>query len=343
MARSFGRAAPAAAALATAALATVALAAATLAAGCTTPPHWSLPLDALDRVALSVSERNPHDVWVVGGALGSGGDGLVLHYDGSAWTRSDPGSDATLWWVAPVDDTTSWAVGERGTVLELPSLAPVSAPTSDTLYGVWASAAGNVWIVGGEPDLSGVVLRRAPDGTWTDLTPAGASGAFFKVWGSADDDVWICGQTGALLHWNGSALAAVDVGLGNLPLFTVAGRNANDVYAVGGLGSAVALHYDGATWTRLSDAAFSMLPGLNGVSVDSDGQTMIVGGGGTKLRGLPGRFADESAQATRADLHAASIVGGEIFVVGGNYLAPAPAARMGVVAHYGKDIGSSVH
>ena len=51
---------------------------------------------------------------------------------------------------------------------------------------------------------------------------------------------------------------------------------------------------------------------------------MLVGGSGTKLRGRPGAWIDESAFATREDLHAASIVGGEIFTVGGNYLAPPP-------------------
>ncbi|HEX8953678.1 MAG TPA: hypothetical protein VF945_17595, partial [Polyangia bacterium] len=162
-------------------------------------------------------------------------------------------------------------------------------------------------------------------------------------WGAADDDVWICGQGGALLNWNGSALVAVDSGLGrNVSLFTVAGRAPNDIYAVGGPGNAVALHYDGNAWTRLGDAVLADLPGLNGVSVDSDGTAILVGGSGTKVRGRPGAFVDESAFATREDLHAASILGGAIFTVGGNYLAPPPTPREGVVAHYGADISSTI-
>ena len=316
-----------------------------LAAGCTSPPHWSLPLAGLDRVPLSVAQASPRDVWIAGGALGSGGNALVLHYDGDAWHRLDPGTDATLWWVTQPTDP--WFVGERGTVLHGSSFTVEPVPTMATLYGVWVSFSGTVWIVGGEADFSGVILRRTLGGSWQDLTPPGTTAAFFKVWGpdsSFDEgDVWICGQGGALRHWDGSALMAVDTGLGrNDSLFTVAGSAPNDVYAVGGLGNAVALHYDGNGWTRLGDALFADLPGLTGVSVDGDGTALFVGGSGTKVRGKPGAFVDESAFATHEDLHAASLRDGELFTVGGNYLAPPPTPRAGVVAHFGGDVASTI-
>jgi hypothetical protein len=114
------------------------------------------------------------------------------------------------------------------------------------------------------------------------------------------------------------------------------------VYAVGGLGNAVALHYDGSNWSRLTDAPLTDLPGLAGVSVDSDGQVIFVGGNGTKLRGRPGALIDDSSAATREDLHAAAIAGGEIFAVGGNYFVPAPTPRHGVIAHYGGGVPASI-
>ncbi|MGZ3425353.1 MAG: hypothetical protein ACXVCV_01835 [Polyangia bacterium] len=319
----------------------LALVALLVAVGCDTPAHWSLPLSALDRVPLSVAQPRARDVWIVGGALGSGGDALILHGDGSSWQRIDPGTDATLWWVDALADH-QWAVGERGTVLAGPAFTVEPVPTTATLYGVWESPSGTVWAVGGEPDLSGVILRKS-GGAWSDVTPAGSSAAFFKVWGASDDDVWICGQQGALVHWDGSALAAVATGLGRaVPLFTVAGRAHDDVYVVGGLGNAVVLHYDGGDWTRLGDAILDTTPGLTGVSVDSDGSAILVGGSGAKLRGRPGALTDETAFATREDLHAASLRAGEIFAVGGNYLAPAPTPRQGVVAHFGGDVSSTI-
>lgn len=312
-----------------------------IAAGCGSPPHWSLPLAGLDRVPLSVAQASSRDVWIAGGALGSGGNALVLHYDGSAWQRFDPGTDATLWWVTQPADP--WFVGERGTVLHGSSFTVEPVPTTATLYGVWVSSSGTVWVVGGEPDLSGVILRRQPGGGWQELTPAGTSDAFFKVWGAADDDVWICGQGGALWNWDGSALTQIDTGLGrNESLFTVDGRAPDDVYVVGGLGNAVVLHYDGNSWTRLGDALFAELPGLTGVSVDGDGTAVFVGGSGTKVRGKPGAFVDESAFATHEDLHAVSLRDGALFTVGGNYLAPPPTPRAGVVAHFGGDVASTI-
>ncbi|HEY2744240.1 MAG TPA: hypothetical protein VGL86_06445 [Polyangia bacterium] len=300
-------------------------------------------MPALDRVPLTVAQRSADDVWIAGGALGSGGDAMILHYDGHSWTRTDPGTDATLWWVDAPDASTRWFVGERGTVLRGDALTAVSVPTTSTLYGVWQSPAGTVWIVGGVPDLSGVILRSDGGSAFADVTPAGSDGAYFKVWGASDDDVWICGQAGVLVHWDGSALAAVDSGqAANVPLFTVAGRAHDDVYAVGGLGTAVVLHYDGSSWSALGDAVLATMPGLTGASVDSDGTVVIVGGSGAKLRGKPGALVDETAFATREDLHATSIVGGQVFAVGGSYLAPAPAPRTGVVVHFGGDVSSTV-
>lgn len=311
-----------------------------VAAGCTTPPHWSVPLPALDRVPLSVAQPAPNRAWIGGGALGSGGDALVLSYDGARWSRVDVHTDATLWWAS--NDATPWLVGERGTVFANASTTPEPVPTTSTLYGVWVAPSGVAWIVGGEPDLSGVILRGSAGGSWSDLTPPGTSAAFFKVWGSADDDVWICGQNGALLHWDGAALTRIDTGITRQPLLTVAGRDAEDIYVVGGLGSAIVLHHAGGAWTRLTDPMLAELPGLAGVSVDRDGTAVLVGAGGTKLRGRPGAWVDETAEATRVDLHAASFVGGELYVVGGNYQAPPGTPRQGVVAHYGGDVSSTI-
>ncbi|MDB4966919.1 MAG: hypothetical protein JWN44_2608 [Myxococcales bacterium] len=308
-------------------------------AGCT-EPRWSVPLPALDRVPLSVAERASDDVWAAGGALSSGGGGLLVHYDGKAWTALETGSDATLWWVHVLSATSVWSVGERGTIVHWSgALEMQSQPalTTATLYGVWGTSDDDLWVVGGDPDRSGVILRRDASG-WRDVTPVGTKSAFFKVWGSRSDDVYVCGQEGALWHWDGSALAAIDTGLGrSTPLLTVAGRSASDVYAVGGLGNGVVLHFDGGSWQRLTGAPFDEAPGLAGVAVNAEGSAIVVGGGGTKLRrgAAGGAWTDETTQATRVDLHAASFVGAEIFAVGGNYQAPAPAVRVGVVAHWG--------
>jgi photosystem II stability/assembly factor-like uncharacterized protein len=313
----------------------------TTAAACSSP-HWSVPLPSLDRVPLSIAQLTPTDVFAVGGALGSGPDALMLHYDGTTWTPLTTNTDATLWWVHTVSPRSVWTVGERGTILHwngTPTLDTSADPqlTKATLYGVWGPSDDDLWVVGGDPDRSGVILRRDAAG-WRDITPAGTTSAFFKVWGASTNDVYICGQQGTLLHWDGTSLQPIATGLGrSTPLLTVAGRSAFDIYAVGGLGNAVVLHFDGAAWQQLTGTPFGETPSLAGVAVDSDGTAMLVGGGGTKLRGSAAAgWTDETAQATRVDLHAVSFANGNIYVVGGNYQAPAPAARTGVIAHFGR-------
>jgi hypothetical protein len=47
-----------------------------------------------------------------------GGFGIILHWDGSAWTRVSSGTTSTLSgvWVSEASDV--WAVGGSGTILE---------------------------------------------------------------------------------------------------------------------------------------------------------------------------------------------------------------------------------
>ncbi len=305
---------------------------------------WSAVLPSLDRVPLSVWADSPRDVFVAGGPLGSPGDALLLHYDGSAWHEIPTSTSATLWWVFALSPTDVYLAGESGTILRFDGaqLTPMTSGTTKTLYGIWGASDGDLWAVGGDPDLDGVILRN--DGTgWRTIANPTTSGAYFKVWGSSSSDVFICGQGGTILHWDGQQLSSQPTGLDpRTTLFTVAGRAPNDVFAVGGLGNATALHYDGASWAPLGDAVLAESDALAGVSVAASGEVVLVGANGTVLRGKPGALVDESRLAVSADLHGTVDAGGEIFAVGGNYFAPAPAARHGVVVHYGGAIAGTL-
>ncbi|MGZ5780951.1 MAG: hypothetical protein ACXWIN_08350 [Burkholderiaceae bacterium] len=67
-----------------------------------------------------------------------------------------------------------------------------------------------------------------------------------------------------------------------------------------------------------------------------NGTVLIVGAGGTKLRGKPGQLIDDSAESPHDDLHAATFTGSTAFVVGGSYQSPPGAPRHGVVGRYGE-------
>jgi photosystem II stability/assembly factor-like uncharacterized protein len=200
---------------------------------------------------------------------------------------------------------------------------------------VWGVSDDDLWVVGGVPDASGVILHR-DKGVWSEVTGLANTGAYFKVWGAAANDVYVCGQAGTILHWDGSAFTAEDTGQPPyISLFTVAGRAANDVYAVGGLGNAVALHRSpSGSWLPVDDKLLAEAPDLAGVAVAPDGSVSMVGQSAAKLRGKPGALVDDSAQATRADFHGTIFDGSDIWAVGGNWIAPPPAARHGVIVHF---------
>jgi hypothetical protein len=153
----------------------------------TTPPliahwdGWSLRAVAGRRYALkAVSGTGPRDVWAVGSSTGAAGSrGLLLHWDGRAWSAvgspadSLPGS--ALHDVVALTPDDVWAVGDAGT--EAGSLA-VPAPAA--LYLHW----------------NGTEWARVP-------APAGGT-APRAVAAAAQDEVWASSSAGHT-RWDGLA------------------------------------------------------------------------------------------------------------------------------------------
>ncbi|HUQ05788.1 MAG TPA: hypothetical protein VM261_24975 [Kofleriaceae bacterium] len=289
-------------------------------------------LAELDRAALSVQGTGPDDVWIVGGGLGLGGP-LAAHWDGERWTRHDPAGDDSLWWVWTASDGTVWMVGEHGLVAR--RLADGDTVTVDrvddvTLYGVWGSGPDDVWIVG-ENDF----VRRWNGAAFETLAGVPARGAtLFKVWGSAPDDVWISGEGGTMLHGTSTGIVDHSDELATAaPALTVHGCHASEVYAVAGQSLYL---WDGQRWSRQAEPVLGSA--ANGVSCGEAG-VLVVGNAGLKLRRIraTGQWLDERAAApTGVDLHGAWIDGaGRTWVVGGNFNAPMPTSRRGVVGERG--------
>lgn len=296
--------------------------------------EWSLLAPDLDRVALSVWASG-REVYVVGGPLGSAGESLLLQFEGPRFVPIPLGTTTTLWWVFGLPSGARYAVGEQGTVLQFSAAsAPVKETTltDHTLYGIWGADENDLWAVGGQPGKDGVLLHKDTNG-WQTVPAPVPFVAFFKVWGSASDDVFVCGEGGTILHYDGKEWAQQSSGLPpSTTLFTVAGRAADDVYAVGGFGQGIMLHYNGRLWQPVDDPALVEVGGLAGVGVDTDGSVVVVGASGTKLRGMPGALQVDSNAPPHDDLHATFIAQGHALAVGGNYLAPPGAVRHGVVA-----------
>ena len=137
--------------------------------------------------------------------------------------------------------------------------APV--PSSLILHGVFAIAADNVFAVGD----GGTILHR-DSSAWT-AQSSGTNLNLLAVWAASASDVWAGGEappagtspSQTLLHFDGTAWSLVTAaGAPITDINAVWGSSSTDVWFVG---STVATHWDGATFTK-----FGLTGTLLGVS-----------------------------------------------------------------------------
>src|SRR5262249_40319158 len=127
-----------------------------LALGCSSPapsgpPAWQTVYSGtgLGGAVLSAWGAGPEDVYVVGGPLGNGGAAIIEHFDGSTWTRLNPGGEDSYWWVSGSGPTDVWMVGEKGRMTHWDGASFKEHPrvTTATLWGVWAASPTDAWAV----------------------------------------------------------------------------------------------------------------------------------------------------------------------------------------------------
>jgi len=306
-------------------------------------PAWQTVLDetSLNRAVLSVWGAGPKDVYATGGGLGNGQEGLALHFDGQTWRELHPGDTDSLWWVTGTGPTDVWMVGTRGRLLHWDGAVFTvhASGTRATLFGVWAAAPDDAWAVGGTPgggtsaSSDNDLVLHWDGSAWTRVAlPSPQGAALFKVWGTSSEDLYAVGEGGVIWHRSATGWQLEsDLTLATGSLLTVAGCNANEVYAVGGTD---VLRRAGGKWTR---EPVTLTGVVNGVACSADG-VVIAGSGGLKQRKAGGAWRDDSSQQPYANLHAAWADGhGAFWVAGGDFLSPATPGRSrdGVVGRYG--------
>ena len=302
-------------------------------------PPWEAVSEDRASALLSVWGSSADDVWIVGGDEGGAGP-IVLHYDGTGFTKLESGlRNVDLWWVYGFAGGPIFMSGSNGTIVRYENGAFVTLPTPGTLtiYGMWGAAPDDVWAVGGAQDGGGFAWHF--DGTaWTEASglPADiADGTLFKVNGLATDDVWMVGTTGTTLHWNGSTFERMDVPT-DATLLSVAG-NTERFISVGG-------NFDGVLFENTGDGWVSALatggPRLTGVAVSAT-DAYAVGEFGSILQRSGGAWAIEQPRVTNEDLHAAWIdPDGNVWAVGGDFESVPTGA--GVLLHKGQPLQGSI-
>ena len=131
----------------------------------------------------------------------AGDGGIILHYDGSAWSPIKSGTTVelpTLWGTSGRD---VFLVGFSGTILHYDGSAwsPMESGTYNNLIGVWGTSGSDVFAAG----WSGTILHY--DGkAWTPMK-SGTTVRLWGNWGSSGRDVFAPGDGGTILHYDGSA------------------------------------------------------------------------------------------------------------------------------------------
>lgn len=228
---------------------------------------WTSVTSPTTKELFAVGGTSATAVWI-GGYPDTAQDGLYK-YDGTSVTpQAAPGS--LLWTISAIHGVATGEVfiagnnaggdgvaarldGANWTEIGVPECA---APIGD----LWASSATDVYATS-HPAFG---LRRSHtlyhyDGaSWTPVESPSAAGAY-SVWGSGAGDVYVSSASG-LTHGDGRIMTVVPIERANgdvtcesfLPncssaaLSLIAGRDTDDVYAIGGT---TLCHYDGHNWS----------------------------------------------------------------------------------------------
>jgi hypothetical protein len=160
-----------------------------------------------------------------------------------------------------------------------------------------------VWAVGSyanfNPDIPPLpLIERWNGSTWVlSPSPVTTSGQLSAVAGTKVDDVWAVGDYDAgvgrrplLLHWTGSTWSIAPPPAINVPVggvHDVATVSSTDAWAVGSYApgtspaQALAMHWDGSSWTQMAVPAQSSSNSLRGLAVVSSTDIWAVGEIGT--------------------------------------------------------------
>lgn len=225
----------------------------------------------------AVSATGGEDVWAVGAETAADAfreSSMVLHYDGTSWSRLDVPDIRRLRDVTAVAPGDVWAIGGgqrilhlaggRWTIVRLPHVARAQ------LSAVAGSGPDDVWVVG---TRQGAHLPANSIGThtltyhWSGTSWSVVSSPNFDhrynfvsdVLALSPDDAWATAATTHekyALHWNGSVWRRVDVpsfAQGGTDLSGVGVVHGDQVWVVGashgiGFGRPLYLHWTGATW-----------------------------------------------------------------------------------------------
>ena len=255
---------------------------------------------------LAAAASSTSDAWVVGrrGYIPglSVGFAVMQHWDGSAWSTTDPMPVGfhVIEGIDTVSPSDAWAVGylhhsDHNLAALIGHWDGVSwsrAPSPGSLgfsglTAVDALARDDAWAVG---HSRGRTLTEHWDGSGWSVVPSpnvGAVGsALTAVSAYNADDVWALGSwtlpqdvdRPLMLHWDGTAWTRVRLPLALGRLVDVTAVAEDDVWAAGQVGNkTIAIHWDGTAWSIVPTPNFGWWNRLSSVAALGPDDVWAVG------------------------------------------------------------------
>ena len=187
-------------------------------------------------------------------------DGTDTTYDYAGtpfWSLVDSGVLEYLYGVWGTAANNIWSVGGTGTIIRYngTNWSSVTSPTLQNLYAIWGTAANNIWAVG----VLGTIIRY--NGTNWSSVVSPTLNDLLAIWGTAANNIWAMGAGGDIIHYDGATWSSVASPTTNA-LNGIWGTAANDIWAIGDGGTII--HYNGTNWSLVMSPTTNRLAGIWG-------------------------------------------------------------------------------
>ena len=184
-------------------------------------------------------------------------DALIAHYDGNSWSTKEIIPDTEplnkIWGTSSND---LFAVGSKGIILHYngSKWTKMQSGKSYSLQDVWGFASDDVYAGGGGNAESYAVLLHYDGSSWKAIVDSSSQtiGRHVPtVWGSSANNVYYWSSLG---FFNGSVKTGWNMQTipdDNTFMRNMRGSSANNIFIIGDFG--IILHYNGSTWHRYDE------------------------------------------------------------------------------------------
>ncbi len=203
-----------------------------------------------------------------------GNDGGLCNNEGFCFENPLPhGYPMTAVWSSGPNDV--WAIAYPGAIVHYDGATWSQVPLQTAgmqMRAIWGSAANDIWVGGYEYVGAHRELIFHYDGkSWTTSYTGSTESPDFHhlnaLWGSGPTDIWAIGDTGTMLHNDGTAWSP-RTPFTTLRLGSISGTSPTDVWALSDYSAdgTVAWHFDGTSWSSTSIGGPAFVGGVWAVS-----------------------------------------------------------------------------